>query len=417
MPTLSSSNRSQLSFKLEGTYPTNWGVVQAGNGTNLRMTGESLDFTIKTEQSKEIRADRQITDIVQTGASAQGGFQYEMSYREFDAVGLEGVMQNTFTEYGVAGLSADLGDLDLTATTITADAAPLGANAFTNLQKGQWFAFIPPAGASSAVKAYFKSRAFRVSLVTAPTATVITLDAITPINTTIAGTTLTGGQIGTSRMTNGSTMKSYTLQVSHEDVAQYRVYRGMIPSKMDFKLASGSIITGSIDFMGKDMLLQGTSEMGTAVESKTFDVANAIKGVFDLFEAAGSVTASTFIKSLDFSIDNTLRAQEAVGVYGNAGVASGQFKVQGKLEVYFADEVFYNKFLNNEVSSLSVPVLDNEGNGYVFYIPKMKYSAAKVNSGGLDQDNMLSVDFYGLMDSTSVSPTYQKTLAIYRVGV
>lgn len=416
MPTLSSSNRSQLAFKLEGAYPTNWGVPQAGNGKNLRMTGESLDFTIKTEQSKEIRSDRQLTDIVQVGASAQGGFQYELSYKEYDEIGIEGVMQNSFVTYGTGGVSTAIATLTLTSTTITADTAPTGNSAFTNLQKGQWFSINPAAGASASVKAYFKGRAFRVSTSVAPSATVITLDAITPINTTLGGTSLSGAKLGSSRLFNGSTMKSYTLEVGHQDVGQYRVYTGMIPSKMDFKLSPGSIITGSIEFMGKAMTLQATSEMGTADASNTYDVANSVRGVFDLFEASGSVSANTFIKSLDFSVDNSLRAQEAVGVYGNAGVASGQFKVSGKMEVYFADDVYYNKFLNNESTSLSIPVIDVEGNGYVFVIPKMKYTAAKVNSGGLDQDNMLSLDFNALMDSDATSSTYQKTLAIYRVG-
>lgn len=415
MPTLSSSNRSQLARKLEGTYPNNFGVVQNGNGTNIRMTGESLDFTIKTEQSKEIRADRQVTDVVQTGASAQGGFQYEMSYREFDPE-IENVFQSSFVAYGTEGVGATIGTLTLAPGKITAGAAPLGTSAFTTLQKGQWFTIIPDASASSTAKAYFKGRAFRVSLVDAPTATEITLDAITPINTAVAGTSLTDAKLSSSRMTNGSTMKSYTYEVGHQDISQYRVYRGMIASKMDFKLATGSIITGSFEFMGKDMVLQQATAMGTAAVSQTFDVANAVKGVFDLIEGGASVSANTYIKGLDFSIDNSLRAQEAVGNFGNVGVAAGQIKVSGKLEVYFADEVFYSKFLNNTASSLSIPVLDNDGNGYIFVIPKLKYSAAKVNSGGLDQDNMLSVDFMGLTDSDPANASFQKTVQVFRVG-
>lgn len=418
MPTLSSSNRSQLAYKLEGTYPTNWGVLQGGNGFKLNMVSESLDFSVKSERSKQIRSDRSVSDIVLVGASAQGGVAYEMQYREYDPF-IEGVFQNVFTAYGTAGVSAAIGTLNFAAGTITAGVAPTGADAFnTNLEKGQWFTVRPPVGATQTVKDYFNGRAFRVSLSVAPTTTVITLDAATQIDTAKSGASMSNGFISTSRMYNGSTMKSYTLEVGHEDVALFRQYLGMIPSKMDMKLGVGSIITGSFEFMGKSMTqpLPTTTGMGTAVAAQGYTPANATRGVFDIFEGGASISASTFIRSADISIDNSLRAQEAVGVYGNAGVAAGTMAITGKLEVYFADAVMYNKFLANSNSSMSLPVLDTDGNGYVFYFPRIKYSAAKINTGGIDQDNMLSMDFEAIVDQTAANPSYQKSMAVYRVG-
>ena len=414
MPTLSASNRTQLAYKLEGAYPTNFGVLQGGNGTLVRMTGESLDYNVKTEQSKEIRADRQVTDTIPVSATAQGGFNFEVSFKEYDWV-LEGIAQNVFSAYGTNGVSAAIASLTLAAGTITAGAAPTGNDAFTVLQKGQWFTLKPPVGATQVVKDYFASRAFRVSTTTAPTSTVITLDAATQINTTIAGTSMTGGMISSSSLVNGSAMKSYSIEVGHLDIGQYRQYVGMIPSKMDLKIGVGSIITGTVDFMGKAMSLAATTGMGTPTVSQLFTPANAVKGVFDIFENGTSITANTYIKSADISIDNSLRGQEAVGVFGNAGVASGTIKASGKLEVYFADAVLYNKFLNNTETSFSIPVMDVNGNGYVIVFPRVKYTAAKVNATGLDQDNMLSLDFMALMDTSATSATYLKTFAIYRV--
>ena len=190
----------------------------------------------------------------------------------------------------------------------------------------------------------------------------------------------------------------------------------MIPSKMDLKIGVGSIIGGMVDFMGKGMTLAQATGMGTVVASKGYSPANAVRGVFDILEGGTSITATTYIKSADISLDNSLRGQDAVGVIGNAGIAAGTIVASGKLEVYFADEVIYNKFLNNTETSLSIPIQDNSGNGYVIYFPRMKYTAGKVNATGLDQDNMLSVDFDALMDNGPTSPTYQKTFSIFRVG-
>jgi|GEM_PF-374157 len=416
---LSASNRSQLAYKLEGTYPTNFGVLQAGNGTLLNMTSENLDYTIKNEQSKQIRSDRQIPDVVQVSASAQGGFQFEAQYKEYDPF-LEGVMENPFVAYGTNGVSTTLtGTLTVTsATVLTASVASSGADIFTGLDKGQWFSIIPAVGESAAVKAYLKGRAFRLSVTVAPTSTVLTLDAATPVdNAVITAPLATGYKIASSRVYNGTTVKSYSLQVGHADVSQYRLYLGMIVSKMDVKLSVGSIVTGGFEFMGKSFTLGASSNMGGApVASQTFTPANATRGVFDILEGGASVTATTYIKSADFSIDNKIRMQDAVGVFGTAGLAAGTLEVTGKLEVYFADAAMYNKIISGVASSLTIPLLDVDGNGYVYYFPNIKYTAAKVATGGLDQDNMLSMDFTATLDPLATSPTYQKTVAIYRVG-
>jgi hypothetical protein len=416
MPTLASSNRSQLGYKLEGTYPANFGVPQGGNGANLNMLSETLDYTVKNESSKTIRSDRQTSDIVQVSASSAGGFAFEAQYREYDPF-VQAAVQNDYTVYGTNGVSAALSSLTLAAGSITAATATAGVDSFATLAKGQWFALIPPAGAIQAIKDYFKGRAFKVSATVAPTTTVITLDAATPINTAIATTAMAAGAIvGSSRAYNGSLMKSYTLEVGHADVGQFRQYTGMVMSKMDIKLSVGAIVTGSFEFMGKSFnLLQATGQ-GTPTESLTFTPANATRGVFDIFEDGASISANTYIKSGEFSINNTLRMQDAIGVFGAAGIGAGTFKATGKLEVYFANAVIYQKLLSGVATSLTIPLLDVDGNGYVYHFPRIKYTAAKVAVGGLDQDNMLQMDFEAVLDPVATSATYLKTVAIYRVG-
>jgi len=182
------------------------------------------------------------------------------------------------------------------------------------------------------------------------------------------------------------------------------------------KLSVGSIVTGSFDFMGKSFnLLQATS-MGTVVAASTFTPANATRGVFDMVEGGALISATTYIKSGDLAIDNSLRMQDAIGVFGAAGIGAGTMKITGKLEVYFADEAFYNTFISGAASSLSIPVLDVDGNGYVYYFPRIKYTTAKVAVGGQDQDNMLAVDFQAIPDITALSDTLGKSVVIYRVG-
>jgi Phage tail tube protein len=417
MPTLSSSNRTQLAYKLEGTYPTNFGVPQAGNGTLINFTGESLAFEVKNEMSKAIRSDRQVSDLVQVDGSPNGGINLELNFKDVDPWIL-GALQSDWVYQGTLGDSAAAtGALTLTSTTITNSVAPTGNDAYTVLNKGQWFTLAPPAGAAQAVKDWFLTHPLRVSGTVAPTSTVITLDAATPIATAITTTAMAVGSVLTSaRAANATTMKSYTLEVGHLDIGNvFRQYTGMVPSKLDLTISSGAIITCAVDFMGRGFNILTTTSMGTPAAAQTFTPANATKGVWDVLENGTTISTTTYIKSASLSIDNSLRVQDAVGVFGNAGIGIGTFKVTGKLQVYLADSTIYAKVLSGAASSLSLPLLDIDGNGYVIQLGRLKYTAAKVNAGGQDQDNMLDVDFQAVLDNVAASPTFGSTINVYRV--
>lgn len=81
MATTASANLARLRYIKESTFGT---TPTTGDSTDLRFTGESLSYAIQTETSKEIRADRQIADLVQLGADASGDIQFELSYGTFD---------------------------------------------------------------------------------------------------------------------------------------------------------------------------------------------------------------------------------------------------------------------------------------------------------------------------------------------
>jgi hypothetical protein len=281
---------------------TDFGVIPAaGNPKNLRMTGESLAFSLSKTESAEIRADRQTTDLVLTSASASGAVNYELSYAEFDDF-LEAVLFGTW-----------------------------------------------------------------------------------------AGNVLV----------NGVTQRSFTIERALNDVNQFFAFRGMTLSKMSMKWQSGSITGGSFDFMGKDAVRAGATQLpGSPIASQTFDVMNGVSGVTGIKEG-GAALAGTFIKSLDLSIDNSLRARDAIGTLGAVSIGAGTIKVTGNISVYLSDGTLYDKFLNNTSTSLEFTSQDGAGNGYTILLPHVKYGDAKVAAGQKDQDVMLDLPFTALMDSVS----------------
>jgi uncharacterized protein YceK len=365
------------------------------------MTGESLAFAIQNDSSKEIRSDRQTTDLVQVGASASGGVNFEMSYKEFDTL-LQAVFMDTWDVFGTAGVGAAVAlDINSTAGTLTAAVAPTGVNAFTELAVGQFFRLVAPSDAANGAILRVASR----------TTTVITVAAATPIPGTGTRAGVANCTISSSRLVNGSTMRSFSVEKGMLDVSQYFTYRGMNASKLSMSFQSGAIVTGSIDFMGKDSLRGAVTAMpGSPIASATYDIVNAVTGVGNILEN-GSPLAGTFIKSLKLDIDNKLRGQDAIGILGYAGIAPGTLAVSGEMEVYLADGVMYDKFINNTASSVIWTMKDAAGNGYAITLPKIKYSDAKVQAGGLDQDVMLSMPFTALMDATTA-----KTVLLDRFG-
>lgn len=402
MPTLASTSRAQLAYILESTFGVTPG---SGNGAYLRMTGESMEFAVTKTPSAEIRADRQLSSMVPVSAQAAGGFNFELSYNEFDPF-LASLMQDAWSVYGTNGVGTTFVGT-MTATTITAGAAPTGANAFTTLKKGQWFRLLAPTDAND-------GKLLRVSTITAPTSTVITLDVSTPA--TIAAS-VTGCLVQTSRLVNGVTKTSFSLEKSFNDVAQFFIFKGMTPSKMTLTFASAALTVGTLEFLGAKTVRSGATALpGSIAASKAFNIQNAVTGVGNLWEA-GVPLASTFIKKLTLDYENALRPQQAIGSLGLVGVGVGTIACKGNIEVYFADGALYDKFLNNTNTSIIVSTQDEAGNGYVFTMPNVNLSNAKIVAGAKDQDLMATFDITGLADDTNADATLRKTLLIDRVGV
>lgn len=395
---IASSNRVALRYILESVFGT---TPVTGNPNDLRYTGESLAFALQTDSSKEIRSDRQVTDLVQVGASASGGINFEMSYREFDPL-LEATFMSAWATYGTDGVSGDMSlTIDSTANTLTAGVAPTGADAFSGLADGQFFRLTAPGDAADGA----------ILRVASKTAAAITVAAATPIPGAGSRAGVAGCKVSSSRLSNGSTMRSFSIEKAMLDVNQFFMYRGMNASKLSMSFQSGAIVTGSLDFMGKDSVRGvATGLPGTPIASAAYDVMNAVSGVGNILES-GSPLANTFIKSLKLDLDNKLRGRDAIGVLGYADVAPGTLAVTGEMEVYLADGAMYDKFINNTASSIIWTMKDGAGNGYAITLPKIKYSDAKVQAGGLDQDVMLSMPFTALMDTT-----LNKTILLDRFG-
>ena len=361
-----------------------------GNGINLRQTGPSMKASVSTAKSNEIRQDRLATGSVRTDMNVDGGFNFELSAREYDPFLANLLGQAAFTHYGTLGLGTTF-SMTTIANKITAAVAPTTTSAFTNLAAGSWIKVIAPAGATQAVKDYFADKWFKVL---STTTTEVTLDPSTPIAAPGLLTTQVGYAISQSSIVNGATFGTFTTEYALTDISQFLTFTGMQVASMDLSLDVGAIATGSFGFMGRGHTVQGTTMLpGSPVASQTLEVMNSVTDIGAIYENGTSILGATsFIKSVKLNINNNLRAQKALGVFGTVGVGYGELALSGTMDVYVENATYYNKWLQGTNTSLSLGVADAAGNGYMIDFDKVTFKDAGLSLSGRD-DVMLSLPF------------------------
>jgi hypothetical protein len=400
---LASANRAALAYIAEVTPGTTPG---AGTAKNIRFTGESFSFDLSKETSKEIRADRQLPGATTVDAAASGGFNFEMQYREYDAF-IAAALGGAYVVHGTDGVSATA-TITFATGTLTASVATSGSSIWTSLQQGQWFRVIAPGNVAN------NGKFFRVHATTPPTTTVITLDPATPA---VAAASVANCIVQTSRLSNGTTQTAFSIERSMADVTQFMIYKGMQASKMNWKFAAGALSEGSFDFMGMGHARAAVTGLPSAPgASQAFKIQNGVRGIGQLWDGTGPLTG-TFIKSLDLSVDNNLRPQNALGTLGLVGIGMGDFRVTGSYEAYFADGSLYDKFLNDTSTAITVGTQDADGNGYIVTLPNALLMSAKVMAGSKNTDIMASITFEAFADDTNAIAALRKTMFVDRVGV
>jgi len=397
--TFASGAFGQLRYITESVIGTTPG---SGNGVNLRNTGPTMKAAVATTSSKEVRSDRLASGLTRTDLNIDGGFNFELSAKEYDPF-IEGLLGSAYTHYGTSGLGTTF-TLTTAALLITAGAAPTTTSAFSNLVAGSWFKVVPPAGATQAVKDYFADAWFKVA---STTSTTIVLDASTPITGSgLSITAVAGYAVSQSTASNGASLtRGFTLEYALTDINKFLPFQGNQVNKLSLDIQVGSIVTGSFDFIGRTHtggMVAATTLPGSPVASQSFDVMNAVADVGMFMENGVNLLSSgSFIKSVKLGISNNMRGQKAVGVFGNAGVGSGELVLDGTLEIFVQDATYYNKWFSGTNTSLAIGLADSAGNGYLIELDKVMFKDGGLNVGGLSDDSMLSLPFQAFYNAAT----------------
>lgn len=239
--------------------------------------------------------------------------------------------------------------------------------------------------------------------VTAVSGNVLT---VSPAPLTTEAGNATGAWVSSARLRNAPTaatitQKPFTLQKRFNDATSviYQNLTGMVVEGMSMSFDTGSILTGSFNFIGKASTIGTTQISGaTDVAATTTDVMNSVSNLQNIEFDDTDTTACLVSMTLDTT--GNLRAQNCVGSLPAVGIGTGRQEITGSITLFFEDVTEYNKFLNNTSFKISFRVQDSAGNAYAITLPKVKYEGMTMNSGGLDGEVELSGTYRALLGTT-----------------
>jgi hypothetical protein len=450
-------------IKMGYAFETTPGTIPAAAFQTLRPKGQSLDASLKYKASDEFRADRQVSDQVLIDASPAGQISGEISFGSFDdflqAVMSQSAWTNLLRQTGVSVTStsvftipsggaaavanhvvraagfATAGNNGLfpvassTGTTVTVSGTPLTIETSGAAKSLRIWGFTSTSGDITATASGLASTTLDfttlglaigqilkiggplaanqfataankgLARITAIAAHALTLDNLPVGWATDTGTGKTIYVQISDRLQNGVTPQSFTIERWHTDITQFFQFMGMYIDKLTLNLTPAAILDAQFDFKGVGYALtQTTASTGSYVAAPTTAVMNAVNGVPKIQEGGNN---TGYLKKMTLTAMNNTREQKAVGTLGNVGIGFGKFAAQITFEAYFTSATLYNKYLAATLTSLMFATSDPAGNYYVFTLPAVKLSSAKISAAGINQDVTMQVTADALIDTVS----------------
>lgn len=224
--------------------------------------------------------------------------------------------------------------------------------------------------------------------------------------TQAAGATITvkGSHVRNSGDETGIQQRYFSIETAFQDIGQFMEQDGMVPGTFSLEIATGSIVTGTLGFEGRETSMVQATVLGntgsyTVLESQPGDVVNATTDVGDLVKDGAPLLAC--IQSISLNGEAGLRMQNCVGEKFPRGIGTGRFNLTGSMTVYFEDEELFNDFINHSTISLEFSITDSEGIAYYFTIPALKISQDEIAPGGIDQDVFENIEFTAFRDAVT----------------
>tara|TARA_R110002096_G_C14661938_1_gene728447 strand:- start:41790 stop:42956 length:1167 start_codon:yes stop_codon:yes gene_type:complete len=376
---MSDTNRVALSYEKEGaTYAT----APASALEDVRYTGETLVHDTSSVSSEEIRSDRNISDVTRTGVGASGDTNHELSYAEFDDWLESGLLSATWS-------TADTGIENSVTTSVAA-----GTGVYT-IDSTTW-TVTPAVGDLLEIRGDAEAANNGYKVVTAATTTTFTVAE--------TGTAVSAAQTLVidilSQITNGTTFASYHLQKEFTDLTNiFELLEGMVIEGLNLEAALEGIVSLSFNWTGKQAVSPAPAATFAARNAVT---ANEVMNTVDHIPTQGEGAAHDAICLTNFTMAlvNNTRQLNCLGQLGANDIGLGHVEITGGIQLYLEDSALMNLYTGNTATELILVFEDTLGNGYIVFLPQLKFSAGSRTAPSQDADVIVDLTYTAYLDAT-----------------
>lgn len=380
MTEAANADQISLSYIAESTFGQE--ITGTPEFQKLRVTAESFGQDSSFVESNELVTDRQVADVIRTGVSASGGFDFELSYTEYDVLLQEMLRSAAWSSPVTTGSIA-------TISFTSPDTISDSANGLGSMVVGQWVEVRSTGGAATTNDGFYKVATVAAGAITTEQ------QSITTDSAAASRTVLQGGQI-----VNGTEdQKSYNFEREYTDltVAQFAVALGMSLDTFSLSITPEQIVTGNFGFIGSTTKTNtSTIGDGSPAASATNKVMDATSDVSAIFENNSSYGVT------DFSINmtNNLRPRLEVATLGAVSIGAGKIGATGSINAFLSTAAVMDRYLANTETSLAIAFQDAAGNGYVIDFPAVKFTNGRRVAGGTNTDIIAATDWTAYKHAT-----------------
>jgi hypothetical protein len=202
---------------------------------------------------------------------------------------------------------------------------------------------------------------------------------------------------------NGVTPATYRIEKQYllNGVTNYSYGSGQQPSSLALNAQTRGVITATLTWMGADLLSPtSTRDSGAATEAISVNsVLDASNSVPMIMEAGAIMTAPNYVSGFAFTLDNGLRAINAIGSPAAVNLGLGRVGITGTLTTYFGDSTLLNKLRNITASGVTIAFRDGANlTAEIWDIPRLKYTSGFPEITGIDTDLTTALGFQALRD-------------------
>lgn len=313
----------------------------------LRATTRNVNEERDTIESSEVRKSRQFADVRHGFRTVTGEVGYELSLVSYDRM-IELAMADRFKPVVIS----TTGVLSVT------PGAPGSLNAVIDRASGSWITdgirvgdVLRTSGAGAPTPpAASNNRNWVVLEVTSATDILVgvpkeDVDVSAPTAIEYPG----------RRIDIGTNLNTVTMQRAFNDITKYQVFTGVTVNNMSWTMAPGEPVGGSFDILGlASAPLAVTPLMNESLQPNT-PFMSAFDG--EMYEG-GELNA--VVTSMEFTLENNRQVQPVIGNTTGVGPFEGRAGVSGTLAAYFRGEDLFNKFINEEETTITM-LMNNPG--------------------------------------------------------